>query len=168
MSVLLQSSLVLTTLAPREIYRPTNAECRSPLSYGVVECGQVRWIDSHRVSRKLAWPNTKWNIQIGGVGDLDLLINSAAQAKVSRQGRVHNFPKDGMSQNPFPFEYIDLKKIELLTHGLRRRRLYIMQYSYIVTYYGSRHSKNTIQWPQCKIGASFPCCSPSGWWARCK
>ena len=25
----------------------------------------------------------------------------------------------------------------------------------------ARHSKNTIQWPQCKIGASFPC-SPSG------
>jgi hypothetical protein len=40
-----------------------------------------------------------------------LLINSATQAKVSRHAMTHNSPKDGMFQNPFPFESIDLKKL---------------------------------------------------------
>jgi hypothetical protein len=43
--------------------------------------------------------------------DLDLLINSATAAKVSRDAMMHNSPEDGMSQNPFPFESIDLKKL---------------------------------------------------------
>ena len=60
---------------------------------------------------KLGRPVVSLNIQIGGVGDLDLLINSATAAKVSRHVRTHNSPKDGMSQNPFPFESIDLKKL---------------------------------------------------------
>jgi hypothetical protein len=48
------------------------------------------------------------NIQIGGVGTLDLLINSATAAKVSRDAMMYNSPEDGMSQNPFPFESIDI------------------------------------------------------------
>jgi hypothetical protein len=42
---------------------------------------------------------------------VDLLINSATQAKVSRHAMTHNSPKDGMFQNPFPFESIYLNKL---------------------------------------------------------
>jgi hypothetical protein len=50
-------------------------------------------------------------MQIGRVGALDLLANSATAAKVSRQGRMHNSLGDGMSKKPFPFQSLDLKKM---------------------------------------------------------
>ena len=43
-----------------------------------------------------------------------MLINFATTAKVSRHAMTHNSPKDGMSQNPFPFESIEFKKKSVL------------------------------------------------------